>query len=112
MATWLLAAALSTAIVGFFFLIGAVFRGIRRGIAGAGPATPGDTSWMFGGGGSETLNSAGYESGDHGHNGHHGHHGHGHDAGSFDSAGHGASDSGASDCGGCGGGDGGGGGGE
>lgn len=102
MATWLITAALSTAIVGFVWLIVLAFRGIRRGIAGTGPATNCDGgSWMWFGAEGNSSHSAGHH-GDHGHNGH--------ESGGFDSSGH---DSGS--CGsGCdgGGGDGGGGGGD
>lgn len=98
MATWLVTAALSTAIVGFVWLIALAFRGIRRGIAGTGPATNCDGgSWMWFGTGSDSSHSAGL----HGHHGHHGHH----DAGGHDSGGCGSGCDG-------GGGDGGGGGGD
>ena len=96
MATWLVTAALSAAIVGFVWLIVLAFRSIRRGIAGAGPATNCDGgSWMWFGAGADSSHSAGH---------------HGHDAGSFDSSGHDAGSCGS----GCdgGGGDGGGGGGD
>lgn len=75
MATWIITAALSTAIVGFVWLIVLAFRSIRRGIAGTGPATNCDGgTWMWFGAGSDSSDSAG-------HHGHHGHDSGGHDAG-------------------------------
>jgi len=96
MATWLITAALSTAIVGFVWLLVLAFRGVRRGVAG--PATNCDGgSWMYFGAAGDSSHSTGN---------------HGHDSGASDSSGH---DSGGSDCGSGsdgGGGDGGGGGGD
>ncbi|MBN8598671.1 MAG: hypothetical protein J0L78_13455 [Planctomycetes bacterium] len=91
MATWFITAALSTAIVGFVWLIVLAFRGIRRGIAGTGPATNCDGgSWMWFGAGGDSSDSAGH---------------HGHDSGGHDAGGCGSGSDG-------GGGDGGGGGGD
>jgi len=88
MATWLITAALSTAIVGFVWLIVAACRGTRRSCGTSGVATSSDGgSWMYFGGSSDSSHSDGH---------------HGHDSGGCDSG----SDGGGSDGGG---GDGGGG---